>query len=443
MIRGFNCGWTRCALAAGLVLAGGPVLAGNGYFLNGAGANNRALSGAGAALAAEPMAMTVNPAAISRMPGDGWQIGVTFITGFPEVSAGPFTVPEGGLPPGAFPLKPGIYEQDADDPLQIGGVFAVPFGAISWRLDDTSTVGIGVYGNGGLNDSFQASDNPSCPPGTPQRGLFCSGDVVTNITQTFIAPTYARQLLPWLHAGASVLLVWQTLEVRGLGLFAPQSRDPDAFTNNGHDNSFGAGLKFGLQAEVTPKLWVGAAYQTRAYMSRFDDYAGLLADQGDFDVPPQIQVGIAWRPFSRWTLLFDYLHIEFTDIPALGNHQDAPGQFGDDDGPGFGWRDIDAYKFGVIYQASRNWTLRFGYSHTSQLLREDELLLSILAAGAFEHHISAGLSYRLGEAFSLDVAATHALEKEIAGPNPLYPDQELKLSNPLYSLDIGIRRHFY
>ena len=44
-------------------------------------------------------------------------------------------------------------------------------------------------------------------------------------------------------------------------------------------------------------------------MSEFDDYAGLFAEQGDFDIPPSLQVGVAFEPMADLTLALDYRYI--------------------------------------------------------------------------------------------------------------------------------------
>jgi long-chain fatty acid transport protein len=36
---------------------------------------------------------------------------------------------------------------------------------------------------------------------------------------------------------------------------------------------------------------------------------------------------------------------------------------GADNGPGFGWDDVDVWKLGVEYKHNKQWTFRAGYSH--------------------------------------------------------------------------------
>ena len=54
-------------------------------------------------------------------------------------------------------------------------------------------------------------------------------------------------------------------------------------------------------------------------MSKFDRYRGLLAEQGDFDIPGTIQAGVAFDVMPNLTLMADYKRIWFSSIAPVGN----------------------------------------------------------------------------------------------------------------------------
>ncbi|AKH67947.1 hypothetical protein IMCC21906_00254 [Spongiibacter sp. IMCC21906] len=54
--------------------------AGLGSYLNGAGTNNRALSGAGVAFAEDAMVIATNPAGAVQLKKDQWLVGSIFLT---------------------------------------------------------------------------------------------------------------------------------------------------------------------------------------------------------------------------------------------------------------------------------------------------------------------------------------------------------------------------
>jgi hypothetical protein len=71
------------------------------------------------------------------------------------------------------------------------------------------------------------------------------------------------------------------------------SSNPAKLTNNGADTTTGFGARIGYHGKFGEYLGVGASYQTKIAMGEFDDYAGLFAGQGDFDVPATWTAGIS------------------------------------------------------------------------------------------------------------------------------------------------------
>ena len=70
----------------------------------------------------------------------------------------------------------------------------------------------------------------------------------------------------------------------------------------------------GGQAELLPGLRLGAAYKSRVYMTKFDRYAGLFAEQGGFDIPDSFNIGLSWAINKSLTTAFDVEHIRYSEI---------------------------------------------------------------------------------------------------------------------------------
>ena len=66
-------------------------------------------------------------------------------------------------------------------------------------------------------------------------------------------------------------------------------------TNNGYDSSVGWGVRLGYTGKITPDCTLGATWASKTYMGEFDKYRGLFAEQGDFDIPSNFGVGLAWQ----------------------------------------------------------------------------------------------------------------------------------------------------
>jgi long-chain fatty acid transport protein len=251
------------------------------------------------------------------------------------------------------------------------------------------------------------------------------------MAQLFIAPTLAWKINETHTVGVSVNLAYQRFEAKGLQNFDnPGAPMPDSssskgnVTNRGHDNSYGAGLHLGWIGKVNDSVSLGATYQTKTYMSKFDKYKGLFAEQGDFDVPEQYGVGIAVKANPKLTIAADIQRINYGDVNSVGNSINnlfAGNLLGTNNGAGFAWRDVTAYKLGASYAWDETLTLRAGYNHSSQPIRKSETMFNILAPGVVQDHLTLGATWVLPNKSELSFAYMHAFEKKVNGSGSI-PD---------------------
>jgi long-chain fatty acid transport protein len=168
---------------------------------------------------------------------------------------------------------------------------------------------------------------------------------------------------------------------------------------------------------------LGATYQTRTYMTEFDDYSGLFAEQGDFDIPENFAVGIAVQATPKLVVAADVVRINYSEIYAINNggpstnprFGTAAGLLGADGGLGFGWEDQTVYKLGVAYQYSKQLTLRAGYNHADQPIPAAETLFNMLAPATVEDHLTLGATWTLDNGSELTFSYMHAFEKKVKG----------------------------
>ena len=64
---------------------------------------------------------------------------------------------------------------------------------------------------------------------------------------------------------------------------------------------------------------MGATWASKTYMGKFDKYRGLFAEQGDFDIPSNFGVGLAWKATNELTIAGDYQRILYSQVAAIGN----------------------------------------------------------------------------------------------------------------------------
>jgi len=402
--------------AIGALALAGTASATDGYFATGYGTHYKGLAGAGVALHLGPQGVATNPASAAFL-GKRFDVGLAVFNPNRQFSVS--GVPSGL--PGTFGLAPGTVESQSS-------YFPIPSLGASWTVGDGGALAIAAYGNGGMNTDYAAAVFGSAPAGV-------------DLSQLFLAPTYAHRF--GRHAvGASAILAYQRFEARGLAGFSPFSSDPSHLSDNDHASAFGAGVRLGYIGEIAPWLSIGASYQSRIQMGRFDSYSGLFAEHGGFDIPQTAVGGIALMPDERWTLALDVQWINYEGVASVSNDflpNLAMAPLGMEDGAGFGWHDMTIYKAGLQFESDESWTWRAGYSYGRQPIRDDEVLINILAPGVMEHHLTLGLSRALGERQALHFAVTRAIPKSFAGGNNLEVPgaQSIELQMDQWELDLS------
>jgi long-chain fatty acid transport protein len=397
-----------------IACAAGSAFATNGYFANGYSLESKAMAGAGVALPQGSLDAASNPASMVYV-GKRIDIGVSFFNPNRD-----YKVIGDPSPPPAFGLTPG--DQDSDSKW-----FIIPSFGFNWMIDDKSSVGVSIYGNGGMNTDYDTNT------------FYGSSPTGVDLMQLFIAPTYARKVAEKHAFGITPIFAYQSFEAKGMEAFADFSERPDKLTNNNHDTSYGFGLKVGYLGEILPNLNLGASLQTKILMTKFDSYKGLFAEQGDFDIPATTTIGLAYKVTPAITVALDWQKIYYSDVDAINNPlmpNIMRSPLGSDGGAGFGWEDINVIKVGVQWQSSKEWIWRAGYSYGEQPIPDSEVLFNIVAPGVIKHHATLGLT-KVMENNELKFAFMHAFNERISGPNPLDPAQRIQLKMNQWEISAG------
>lgn len=436
--------FTRARLAGLTVLALSVVPATsnatNGYFSHGYGTKAKGLAGAGVALPQDALAPATNPAGLVTL-GNRIDAGAALfsprrqytVTGAPS------------LADGAFSITPDTIESDNE-------WFVIPHFGINRVLDANSAVGLAIYGNGGMNSEYRGGSATLDADPTPGSvfpvtlpGTFGADTIGVDLMQLFLTPTYARRINSDLSVGISPILAVQRFSSKGLANFAPFSNYPNELSNNGNEYSWGFGARIGVLYQVNDKLTLGAAYQSRIYMSELDNYRGMFAEQGDLDIPQNATIGIAYHPTSRSTVVLDIQRIWYDDSKAISDSiysltsgcalGDSSQCLGGDNGAGFGWRNMTIYKLGYQWDTDGGWTWRVGYSQGKQPVPSGEVLTNILSPGVMEKHITFGFTKQTRKGQEFNFAAMYAPDKSVTGSNPFDPSQTVKLEMHQFELE--------
>ncbi len=410
-------------LALALALAGIAVPAAhatNGYFQPGFSVKSVGMGGVGIAFPQDALAAAMNPAGMALI-GDRVDFGVSL---FRPVRNATYSSPMGSM---TF---------DGNDQQN----FIIPEFGVNKMLTPDLSLGISVYGNGGLNTGYDTLNSgtqgaqcqnpmvyqrfggsPSACMATPagQLGAFGIGPMGVDLQQLFISPTIAYKINADNSIGLAINIVHQSFRANGLQAFAGLSTNPASFAAPGHSSSNGVGFRIGWIGHMTPTLTLGATYQPKTHMGKFGAYSGLFANGGQFDIPANYGVGFAWKATPALTIAGDATRIEYGGVPAISNPSDCAFmgtcQLGSSNGGGFGWQSINVYKLGMAYQVNPALTVRAGWNHGDQPIPSSQALVNVIAPGVVQDHLTLGATYAVSDRMELSFDYVHALKKTVTG----------------------------
>ncbi|MBL8487545.1 MAG: outer membrane protein transport protein [Rhodocyclaceae bacterium] len=401
----------KIAAAVALMGLSATVLATDGYFSHGYGMTAKGMGGAATAMTKDTFGGANNPATMV-WAGTRLDVGVDWFS--PQRSASR----EGAA---GFGLN-GSADSGSTD-------FFIPEFGYNHMLNPNMSLGVTVYGNGGMNTDYSGGQIPAASacagfnPGRPSYNLLCGNDRLgIDMMQLVIAPTFSMKIAGNHSFGISPLFGYQRFKAEGLEGFAGFSSSAANLTGKGYDSAHGWGLRLGWLSKITDAVTVGAAYSTKVRMSRFDKYSGLFAQQGDFDMPENFNIGVSFKATPSVTIAADYQRINYAGVKSVSNLSDyglgfagVPNSLGGENGRGFGWSSVDVFKLGVEYQYSGNLILRAGYNHTDNPIQARDVTFNIIAPGVVQDHLTLGATYKLSGDSELTFAYMHAFKNSVTG----------------------------
>lgn len=406
----------------------------NGYWSLGYGTKSRSVANACVAMVLDGSCAATNPATLVHL-GNTIEVGISIFSPPRGFTANDDASPT--MPP--THITPGEYESEND-------YFPIPNFAYNRMLDNTASLGILVGANGGMNTEYNERvfanfADPRFPETMP------TSPTGLDLMQLFVGVAYAKKLNAQHTIGIMPMVSIQAISAEGLQPFTPFSLHPDQVTNNGRDVSYGAGLRLGWYWQVNEPLSIGASYQTKNWMTKLDKYQGLLADEGNFDIPSNFNIGFAYKVIPKLTFSFDYQRINFSDIKALGNSADLvfmPGStlLGTSNGLGFGWKDINVYKLGFRWQYRPDLLFLAGFAKGSEAFPSGQSLFNVLAPATVQEHYTVGVSKKIGKNQEFDFGFAYVPKKIVHGTNPNTGPQTGSLQMRQWQISLGWNWYF-
>ncbi len=457
------------ALAAAMALAHAPAWATNGYFMPGYGYRSMGMGGVGVAYGVDAMSIVANPANIvnTGMRGD-MGMGVMKAHRWARVgaSAGAPGWDEDG---NALPGNVGLGFDNGS--VSNREWFLLPEMGMTMNLTESLHAGMAFAPNGGGSTVYPENffNFITVTPEIPGAGKTLGGELM----QLLVPVTVGYRINENHAVGVALDLAVQRFRMYGLQSFVafgstfkvPISADTDHMSDVGYDYSYGAGVKVGWLGDfMDDRLSLGASYTSRTYMTKFDKYRGLLAEQGDFDIPANYGIGIAYKPRKNLVIAADISKIEWSSIAALANRgpgtstvppgsggypgpgytnaihgipSTVPGDekyaTGNDEGMGFGWKDQTIYKLGVNWGVNDRLQLRAGFNYGKTPIPDDQLTFNTMLPVTTEKHYSVGFTYRATD--ELEITGTYMYAPEAVQESP-----NLR-QNVVGTVDIGMEQH--
>lgn len=383
------------AAAVAAAVAAPGAFATNGYFQHGYGIKAQGMAGAGVALPQDALAAATNPAGMALI-GNRIDVGMLMFRPDRATSVSGNSTAANNID----------YDPNGDE------TFFVPEFGYNRMISNTMSFGVSVYGNGGMNTSYNRNVT-----------LFGTSPAGVDLSQLFIAPTVAWKLSDKHAIGISLNIAYQKFAAQGLENFdsTTYSKHPGNVTNKGYDTATGLGLRIGWTGQISPNVTVGATYQTKTDMTKFNKYKGMFAEDGNFDIPSNYAVGIAVKASPKTVVAFDVEKIKYTDSKAVSNPLGMlssgllENKLGEANGAGFGWEDMTVFKLGVSHQVNDKLTVRAGWNHGKQPIPAKETFFNLLAPATIEDHLTLGATWNYSKDMEMSATYVHAFTKEVKG----------------------------
>ena len=403
--------FTPVALAA-LVALPATARATDGHFLHGVGAVNSALGGAAVASNTSLLgAFFVNPAGLASFSGTNVEMGFELMKPERTVTS--------------------TYGPMTGSTTSVSEFTPIPAFGFSTMLDNKVVIGLAGLGIGGFGVNYAAdATNPILMP--RPNGF---GQVYSNFQLMKIVPAVAWQATSKLRFGVAANIDWASLAVNPMPTAAPaadpgpdgvpRTADDRAFYSSAAaaDGVFGFGVQAGLQYQVTDHVALGLSYTSTQMFGDFK-YNAVYEDPNlpnyntsrtfsfRMDAPAIYAAGLAWSPSSKLQTAADVKYFAYASTKGF----DQSGYNADGSVKGFGWDNIIVVALGAQYAASDKVTLRGGYNYSGNPIPDANSMYNLPAPAIVQHHITAGLGYRIRPGVEINVAGYTALENSISGP---------------------------
>jgi len=410
------------------------VQAQTGHILQGAGAVNFSMGGAGTALPVDAAgALQWNPASITTFQNNELSLSVAYFTAAPEVYA-KVLQPDGQ---GGFFTIEGLTEDEKGaSPLPtLGIVFANP--------DSKFKFGISAFGVSGFGVDFPETTNlPTSPDFDPSnsnpllypQSMGGFGRLFSEYQLMQVGITGAYEVAEGFSVAVSPLFNYSSLEIKPVPIAAPS---PElGYYLGDKASTLGYGFQAALFYQTEMGLNFGLTYKSPQWFKdmeidgKYLDGSKAPTTNFNMDFPSIISAGIGFSN-DMIDLGVDYRFINYEKTDGFEKSGWVIAENGYPNGAvaGFGWKNVHVVALGLQYKGIDKVPIRLGYTYNTSPVDESNLFFSTPATAIIQNAVQAGIGYNINDQLAVNLAYHHGLEGEVKGQlfNPMFitPDDPL------------------
>ncbi|CAN8139666.1 long-chain fatty acid transport protein [uncultured Thiomicrorhabdus sp.] len=260
----------------------------------------------------------------------------------------------------------------------------IPEVAMSTRINDNLTFGLGMFGSAGMGVDYRKDPN-----------LF---NAYSNLQLMKFAPTLAFNQDNF-GLGFSPVIQYGALDIN-----FNNNLDTGQTVGNGMSTDIGYGFNLGGYIDVTPELTLAASYQSAISM----EYDGQIstasapfgANMGDtLEQPAEIKIGAAYT-MDNWMFTADAKQIKWEDADGYKE---------------FNWKNQEVYAIGAKYTGKDFW-VGAGYNYGSDPIevigagagQTVDMFNNLFFPGIVESHYTVGAGFNITKNSAIDFALVYA-----------------------------------
>jgi len=225
-----------------------------------------------------------------------------------------------------------------------------------------------------------------------------------NLQQSMLMPSLTQPIGDRSQLSVSAVLASQTFASAGMNLTESSQLRPSPFApaadRRQSESVFGAGLRLAVSGDLSQRLSLDAAYQSRIEMSELTTLQGVHGSRAVLDIPSRVQVGMNLQTTDRSSFRVGVEQVFYSEVGAFPSRA-LPARFtallGDSTSPDFDWNDLLVYSVGWQWRSENALSLSLDYRTRSQPRPSADVLANALSSEFGQDVFMLGLNKGLGQ----------------------------------------------